>query len=105
MSDEAENQVHETPASKQVYDEIKDVFDHFDMDRNGSINNEELGHLLKSLGENPNPSEIRAMIDTLDKDGNGSIEWEEFYHMMMEKHVEITPEEEVRKVFEMFDKD
>lgn len=75
------------------------------MDRNGSINNEELGHLLKSLGENPNPSEIRAMIDTLDKDGDGAIQWKEFKDMMIEKHVEISPEEEVRKVFEMFDKD
>ena len=91
--------------SSTNYEEFKDVFDYFDKDKSGSIDIKELSHLLKSLGENPNPSELKAMIDALDTDGNGAIEWNEFCTMMLSKRVEITPEEEIKKVFDKFDKD
>ncbi|KAL6505851.1 putative calcium-binding protein cml25 [Orobanche minor] len=67
----------------EVLENLKDAFQVFDIDKNGSISAEELQNVLKSLGEECTLAECRKMISGVDADGNGTISFDEFKVMMM----------------------
>ncbi|KAK6122275.1 hypothetical protein DH2020_043989 [Rehmannia glutinosa] len=67
----------------EVLENLKDAFQVFDIDKNGSISAEELQDVLKSLGEECTLAECRKMISGVDADGNGTISFDEFKVMMM----------------------
>ncbi|KAG8382707.1 hypothetical protein BUALT_Bualt05G0105400 [Buddleja alternifolia] len=67
----------------EVLANLKDAFQVFDIDKNGSISAEELQDVLKSLGEECTLAECRKMISGVDADGNGMISFDEFKVMMM----------------------
>jgi hypothetical protein len=48
----------------------------------GFITSEELGTVMKSLGQNLTGSELQDMITEVDADGNGTIEFPEFLNLM-----------------------
>ncbi len=54
--------------------ELKAAFQVFDKDGSGTIDVEELRHVMKSIGENLSDDEIEEMLKEADKDGNGSID-------------------------------
>ena len=54
---------------------------------------EELGIVLRTLGQNPTETEVQDMINEVDEDGSGSIDFEEFLEMMAKK-VDLDDEEE-----------
>ena len=58
--------------------EFKDAFAIFDKDGGGSITTEELGDVMKSLGQKPTQAELEAMVREIDADGNGEIDFPEF---------------------------
>ena len=49
--------------------EAKAVFDEYDKDGNGYIDESELGTALQRLGLNPSQREIQSMIGEVDSDG------------------------------------
>ena len=49
--------------------EMREAFNIFDKDNNGRINTQELGTVMRSLGQNPTQKEIDDMIKGADKDG------------------------------------
>ena len=51
----------------------------------GFITSEELGTVMKSLGQNLTGSELQDMIKEVDADGNGTIEFPEFLNLMAHK--------------------
>lgn len=51
----------------------------------GCITLEELGTVIKSLGQNPSEEELHEMIREGDSDGNGTIEFGEFLNLMSRK--------------------
>ena len=57
--------------------EFREAFDLFDRNGDGSITSNELGHVMRCLGQEPSETEISAMIREVDVDGNGSIEFNE----------------------------
>jgi len=60
-------------------DELRQKFDEFDTDHNGSINLKNAAHILISAGKvDPTEEEAQALIDSMDADHNGNIEWKEF---------------------------
>ncbi|KAK6134298.1 hypothetical protein DH2020_031896 [Rehmannia glutinosa] len=67
----------------EVLENLKDAFQVFDIDKNGSISAEELQDVLQSLGEECTLAECRKMISGVDSDGNGTISFDEFKVMMM----------------------
>lgn len=51
----------------------------------GCITLEELGTVIKSLGQSPSEAELREMIQEVDLDENGTIEFAEFLNLMAKK--------------------
>ncbi|XP_057757372.1 probable calcium-binding protein CML27 [Arachis stenosperma] len=62
--------------------ELRDVFDLYDLDKNGLISVMELHTVLKHLGKKCSLSDRRCMIKNVDSDGDGNINFEEFKKMM-----------------------
>lgn len=54
--------------------ELRAAFGVFDKDGSGTIDTEELRHLMKSIGEDLTDEQIEEMIREADKDGDGCID-------------------------------
>lgn len=91
--------------TRQQVKEFKDAFAIFDKDGGGSITTQELGEVMKSLGQKPTTAELEAIVREIDADGNGEIDFPEFLTMMLRKMNEGDPEKELMDVFMVFDKD
>lgn len=58
--------------------ELKNHFDSFDKDGNGSITAAEIGEVLKSIGEPASMDEIKKILAEVDTDRSGTIDFNEF---------------------------
>ncbi|PVD26474.1 hypothetical protein C0Q70_14151 [Pomacea canaliculata] len=83
--------------------EFREAFCMFDKDGDGRITEQELGTVLRSLGQDPTDTELKDMINDVDTDGSGTIEFNEFLLMMSQK-CEKTELEEIADAFKIFDK-
>ena len=91
--------------SEERITEFKAAFELFDRDRDGAINNKELGTIMRNLGQNPSEEELREMIKEIDLDGNGVIDFNEFLYLMVKKMNGNDTEEELLEAFKVFDRD
>ncbi|CAL9124399.1 unnamed protein product [Musa acuminata var. zebrina] len=107
--------------TEEQISEFQEAFCLFDKDGDGCITLEELGTVIKSLGQNPSEEELHEMIREVDSDGNGTIEFGEFLNLMSRKVKsfeyggqfdrscsslqETNVEEELKEAFKVFDKD
>ena len=71
--------------TKEQIAEFKMVFSLFDKDGDGSITTNELGTVLRLLGQNPTEVELEDLINEVDANGNGTIDFPEFLTMMARK--------------------
>ena len=85
--------------------ECKEVFDLFDKDKDGSINEKELGNILRSLGHDPTDQDLSEMINEVDNNSDSKIEFEEFCKIMNNKLKQNDVEQELIEAFKIFDKD
>ncbi|XP_061999478.1 uncharacterized protein LOC133716840 [Rosa rugosa] len=85
--------------------EFKEAFSLFDKDGDGSITTEELGTVMRSLGQNPTEEELQDMINEVDVDGSGTIECQEFLDLMAKKMKGTDFDEQLKEAFRVFDKD
>jgi len=58
-----------TDVSPEELKEFRDCFDHFDKDRNGSLERLELDACLKSLGEDLNEHQLTRVVEEYGRDG------------------------------------
>jgi Ca2+-binding EF-hand superfamily protein len=58
--------------------EVREIFDHFDSDRNGVIDRSEWGQLLEALGGGFSEQEAQTGLQIVDRNNNGRIEFDEF---------------------------
>ncbi|XP_069116165.1 uncharacterized protein [Argopecten irradians] len=91
--------------TKEQITEFKETFLLFDHDGDGTITTKELGHVMRSLGQNPTDAEIHDMISLVDSDGNGSIDFNEFLHLVAKRLQEADIETGLVEAFRLFDKD
>ena len=91
--------------SEERITEFKAAFELFDKDRDGAINNKELGTVMRNLGQNPSEEELKEMIKEIDLDGNGVIDFNEFLYLMVKKMNGNDTEEELLEAFKVFDRD
>ena len=61
---------------------MKEMFEVFDKDKNGSIDAGELKAIMMALGMEVTDEDVRGMIQEADNDGDGQIDYEEFARMM-----------------------
>ncbi|GFR41102.1 hypothetical protein Agub_g1747 [Astrephomene gubernaculifera] len=85
--------------------EYKEAFSLFDKDGNGRITTNELGTVMRSLGQNPTQADLEQMIREVDKDGSGTVEFQEFVLLMQRQQAVPDQEESLREAFKMFDRD
>jgi len=83
-------------------DEFKEAFQLFDKDGDGKITGEELGTVMRALGQNPTQAEIKDIVKEIG--GNGTVEFPEFLSMMQRRMKSTDNEEQIREAFKVFDK-
>ena len=89
--------------SAQQISELKEAFQLFDRDGDGTISTDELGIVLRSIGQNPTDKQIEEMIAEVDSNGNGYCEYDEFLYLMSKKINEGQMDEEMMEAFKTFD--
>ena len=57
-------------------EEWRTIFNLFDVDGDESITCQELGVVLRSMGQNPSDQELKEMINEMDEDGSGTVDFE-----------------------------
>ncbi|KAF6371479.1 calmodulin like 3 [Rhinolophus ferrumequinum] len=85
--------------------EFREAFSLFDKDGDGSITTQELGTVMRALGQNPTQAELQAMVSEIDQDGNSTVDFSEFLGVMARRMKDRGSEEEIREAFRVFDKD
>jgi len=93
--------------SEEMIAEFKMAFDIFDHDGGGDINTNELGRVMKLLGQSPSKEELDEIVHAVDVDGSGSIDFDEFLIMMvmqLNEENKSASDEEVKEMFRLMDK-
>ncbi|KIW04752.1 uncharacterized protein PV09_04478 [Verruconis gallopava] len=86
--------------------EYREAFKIFDKNGDGQITAEELGEIMRSLGQNPTATELQDIIAELDIDNSGAVDFDEFIRMMGQKLTSGGAEDdELLQAFKVFDKD
>jgi calmodulin len=60
---------------------------------------QELGTVMRSLGQSPSEAELIDMINEVDIDGDGTIDFQEFLTMMARKMKDVDIEDEIKEAF------
>ncbi|XP_031100602.1 calmodulin-3-like [Ipomoea triloba] len=85
--------------------EYREAFSLFDKDGDGQVSCQELGIVLRSLGQVVTEAELKEMIRGVDDDGSGTVDFNEFVGLMSKKLKDNEAEEEFKAAFRIFDKD
>mmetsp|Transcript_27183 Transcript_27183/g.50749 ORF Transcript_27183/g.50749 Transcript_27183/m.50749 type:complete len:150 (-) Transcript_27183:689-1138(-) len=93
----------ESKLSAEAISEFKEAFSLFDKNGDGAITPEELGTVLKQLGETCTSEDLQGMIHEVDRKKSGDIDFSDFLHMMGEQNASV--DDEVKIAFRLFDKD
>ena len=91
--------------TEEQMEEINNAFILFDKDRSGNIDVNELKDAMKALGIFLNKEQLKYQMQRADRDGSGAIDKKEFTSLMAEQIEARNQEEELRKVFRIFDGD
>ena len=92
--------------SKEIDDEIRELFDKIDSNKNMHLDRHELKKALMNVGLNPSEVELERYFQTFDKNNNGVLQFEEFSMIMkdMLKKEMLSAQdllEELRKEFRL----
>ncbi|GKT35579.1 centrin-1 [Aduncisulcus paluster] len=91
-----------TPEQKQ---EIREAFDIFDTEGNGTIDTKELRVAIRALGFEPSRDELKRMVAETDREGTGTIDFNGFLEVMTVKMADRDSNEEIMKAFRLLDSD
>lgn len=92
------------PIKMPTAEELKQVFDKFDSNRDGKISPEEYQAILKALGKRDLVrKEVQKIFEVADLDGDGFIDYNEFVEMQKREGGVKTMD--LQRAFQAFDKD
>lgn len=83
--------------------EIKAAFDMFDVDNTGTINPNDLKNALKSQGYEQKNSTVFKIINNLQVESTEKVNFGEFLDLIASETSDYTSEEDIRKLFNIFD--
>jgi len=95
-------------AWKLTLDEIneyKAAFNLFDKSQDGRMEPEELGSLMRSLGQNFSNAELKEITKGITKNKTCSVEFHEFLDIMAEHRRQKDDKHKLIKAFRYFDRD
>jgi len=92
-----------TQLSEQQVAELKEAFSIFDKNGDGCISPDELRIFMETLGQKPTEKMVEALMREIDSDQDGEIDFDEFLQMMVSLLNPKDKEEEVSKIFSIFD--
>jgi len=84
-------------------EELKEAFQLFDKDQDGKITGEELGTVMRAVGQNPSQAEIKELTKTIGG-STGLITLQNFIALMQKRNKVGDNEEQTREAFKVFDK-
>ncbi|HEY9876278.1 MAG TPA: EF-hand domain-containing protein [Candidatus Obscuribacterales bacterium] len=84
-------------------EKLWEAFKVFDADGSGGVSVEELGQVMRSLGQSPNETDLRDMIKEVDVDLSGTIDFEEFKALMVSQQGDR--KSRLKLAFSVFDED
>lgn len=73
-------------ASEGTEEDIKKVFQLYDVDNTGFITLDNLRHIAKQLGETTSEKDLQEMISRVDTTGKGMVGFPDFLNIMQKKH-------------------
>lgn len=87
-------------------EEIKSIFELFDKNGDGKLENSEIKSFMNAIGRDPSDEEIQKLIEKADSDKNGFITIDEFLVYMDDVYV-LQPDqiEDLVDAFKIFDVD
>ena len=92
--------------SEEEFVELKDAYELYEKNStDGKVDTEELGKLLRSLGQNPGDDELASMIKELEIDGNATMGFPDFLKMMSKRMKDKDSDHELREAFRVFDEE
>ncbi|MBR8834911.1 MAG: EF-hand domain-containing protein [Stigonema ocellatum SAG 48.90 = DSM 106950] len=94
-------ELEKTAITDEQVEKLWEAFKVFDEDGNGGISTEELGQVMRSVGQSPNDTELRDLIKEVDVDLSGTIDFEEFKALMVSKQGDRTSR--LQLAFSVFD--
>merc|ERR1711871_1841554 len=107
-SDEENLKLHTlklTPEEEKRKHELREVFNVFDISKDGEVDEHELGGLMQALGIDLDDSEKKQLMDEFDEDNSGSISFDEFFLYMRRRQAPVDPKKLVEDIFKFIDAD
>jgi calmodulin len=95
--------VRSTPLESDLTSIVRHLY--YELDNDGTISADELGTIMRSLGQTPSEEELREIINRGDLDRSGAIDFQEFLTMMGNLTAETNLDDEMKEAFQVFDKD
>lgn len=84
--------------------EIFEAFSLFDMNNDGYLDYHELKVAMRALGFDLSKREVLDLIDKHDNDRRRQIKYDDFFQEMGERMLKRDPVEEIKRAFQLFDK-
>ena len=88
--------------TKEQKEEIKQIFDLYDVNEDKTIEVSELRACLRAMGFKADKEEVKALIEHHDKDKTGKLDWDEFQKLVTDKIINRDPREEMTQAFNYF---
>nr|CDS30945.1 EF HAND 1 calcium binding site [Hymenolepis microstoma] len=87
-------------------EELRDIFNCFDTDGNGTISKEEFSKVLSVVSLNPSSVQMELLMSHVDINGDGQIAFDEFVECFGAKELTSAPDvTTLQETFRVFDKD
>ncbi|KAH9279492.1 putative calmodulin-like protein 2 [Echinococcus granulosus] len=104
LTDEEIMEAHDLTPSQ--LNELREIFNCFDTDGNGTISREEFAKILNVVSLNPSAVQLKLLMSQVDINGDGQIAFDEFVECFGAKELTSTPDvATLQETFRVFDKD